>query len=76
MYQDGGIEEDVIHKITGWLKWWSVSRVLCDCRMPMKLKRISIEWLWNSVWFMVQNVLRDVQTNVCGKNENHEIDEW
>ena len=33
------IEEDVEHRIkTRWLKWRLVSRVLCDQRMPTRLK--------------------------------------
>jgi len=33
------IEEDVIHRIKEvWLKWITASGVLCDHRMPMKLK--------------------------------------
>jgi hypothetical protein len=33
------IDEDVSHRIkTGWLKWHQVSGVLCDPRVPLKLK--------------------------------------
>jgi hypothetical protein len=33
------IDEDVSHKIkVGWLKWRQASDVLCDPRMPLKLK--------------------------------------
>jgi len=37
--QDGEIGEDVTHRIkVGWLKWRSASGVLCDKRIPVKLK--------------------------------------
>jgi hypothetical protein len=33
------IDEDVSHRIkVGWLKWYQVSSVLCDLRVPLKLK--------------------------------------
>jgi len=36
---DGEIEADVSHHIQdGWLKWRRVSRVLCDKKVPLKLK--------------------------------------
>jgi hypothetical protein len=36
---DGEIEADVSHRIqAGWLKWRRASRVLCDKRVPLKLK--------------------------------------
>ena len=36
---DGEIENDIVHRIkSGWLKWRSASGVLCDRRIPMKLK--------------------------------------
>jgi hypothetical protein len=40
MFQkDGDIDEDVSHRIkVGWLKWCQVSGVLCDLRVPLKLK--------------------------------------
>jgi hypothetical protein len=37
--KDGDIEEDVRHGIlVGWLKFHQASRVLCDKRVPQKLK--------------------------------------
>jgi hypothetical protein len=37
--KNGDIDEDVSHRIkVGWLKWCQVSSVLCDHRVPQKLK--------------------------------------
>lgn len=37
--KNGGIKEDVDHRIkAGWMKWKMTSGVLCDKRMPIKLK--------------------------------------
>jgi hypothetical protein len=39
LQKDGDIDEDVRHRISaGWLKWRQVSGVLCDKRVPQKLK--------------------------------------
>ena len=39
LQKDGDIDEDVRHRIsTGWLKWCQTSSVLCDRRVPQKLK--------------------------------------
>src|SRR6185312_14165324 len=39
LQKDGGIDEDVRHRISaGWLKWCQTSGVLCDRRVPQKLK--------------------------------------
>jgi hypothetical protein len=39
LQKDGDIDEDVSHRIkTGWLKWRQASGVLCDPRVPLKLK--------------------------------------
>jgi hypothetical protein len=39
LQKNGDIDEDVSHRIkTGWLKWRQVSGVLCDRRIPLKLK--------------------------------------
>ena len=36
---DGEIVDDIIHRIqVGWLKWRAASRVLCNRRVPPKLK--------------------------------------
>ena len=43
LQKDGDIDEDVRHKIlAGWLKWRQASGVLCDRRVPQKLKVNSI----------------------------------
>jgi hypothetical protein len=39
LQKDGDIDEDVSHRIkVGWLKWRQASDVLCDPRVPLKLK--------------------------------------
>ena len=36
---EGDIEEDIQHRIkAGWVKWKNATRVLCDGKMPIKLK--------------------------------------
>jgi hypothetical protein len=39
LQKDGDIDEDISHRIkAGWLKWRQASGVLCDPRVPLKLK--------------------------------------
>jgi hypothetical protein len=39
LQKNGDIDEDVSHRIkAGWLKWHQASGVLCDPRVPLKLK--------------------------------------
>ena len=39
LQKDGDIDEDVKHRISaGWLKWRQASGILCDKRVPQKLK--------------------------------------
>ena len=39
LQRDRDIDEDVSHIIkSGWMKWWQASGVLCDKRVPQKLK--------------------------------------
>jgi hypothetical protein len=39
LQKDGDIDEDASHRIkAGWLKWRQASDVLCDPRVPLKLK--------------------------------------
>jgi hypothetical protein len=39
LQRDGDIDEDVSHRIkVGWMKWRQASGVLCDTRVPQKLK--------------------------------------
>jgi hypothetical protein len=39
LQKDGDIDEDVRHRISaGWLKWRQASSVLCDKKVPQKLK--------------------------------------
>jgi hypothetical protein len=39
LQKDGDIDEDLSYRIkVGWLKWRQASGVLCDSRVPLKLK--------------------------------------
>jgi hypothetical protein len=39
LQKDGDIDEDLSHRIkVGWLKWRQASGILCDPRVPLKLK--------------------------------------
>jgi hypothetical protein len=39
LQKDEDIDEDVSHRIkAGWLKWHQASGILCDPRVPLKLK--------------------------------------
>ncbi|GJY18897.1 hypothetical protein Tco_0390388 [Tanacetum coccineum] len=39
IHRSGRIDEDVTHRIrTGWMRWRTASGVLCDKRVPLKLK--------------------------------------
>jgi hypothetical protein len=39
LQKDGNNDEDLSHRIkAGWLKWCQASSVLCDHRVPLKLK--------------------------------------
>ena len=39
LQKNGDIDEDVRHRISdGWLKWRQASGILCDKRVPQKLK--------------------------------------
>ena len=39
LQKNGGIDEDVNHQIkAGWMKWHQASGILCDKRVPQKLK--------------------------------------
>jgi hypothetical protein len=39
LQKNGDIDEDVSHRIkAGWLKWHQASGVLCDPRVPLKIK--------------------------------------
>ena len=39
LQKDGDIDADVSHRIkVGWIKWRQASDILCDKRVPQKLK--------------------------------------
>ena len=43
IHKDGEIKEGLNHRIrAGWAKWRSAIGVLCDCRIPTKLRENSI----------------------------------
>lgn len=55
LHKNGGIKTDIDHRIkTGWLKWMGASGVLCDPKVPTKLKgkfyntAIRLEMLYGS----------------------------
>ncbi|GJN11353.1 hypothetical protein PR202_ga29537 [Eleusine coracana subsp. coracana] len=51
LQKDGDIDEDVRHRISaGWLKWRQASGVLCDKRVPQKLKAPSLALAMRSLW--------------------------
>ena len=58
MLQRGGdIDADVSHKIKArWIKWRQASGILCDNRVPQKLKVSSIERRLDRLCCMEQNV--------------------
>jgi len=56
---DGEIEADVNHRIqAGWLKWRRASGVLCDKKVPLKLKGKLYQTQSDRQCCMVQNVGR------------------
>jgi hypothetical protein len=57
LQKNGDIDEDVSHRIkAGWLKWCQASSVLCDPRVPLKLKANSIGLRSDRPCCMEQNV--------------------
>jgi hypothetical protein len=35
---NGGIDEDVNHKVKAWWKWWQASNIICDKKVPQNQK--------------------------------------
>ena len=56
LQRDGDIDEDVSHRIkAGWMKWRQASGVLCDKRVPQKLKdKFSCDFLIVLVLFVYE----------------------
>jgi hypothetical protein len=66
LQRDGDIDEDVSHRIkAGWVKWRQASGVLCDKRVPQKLKASSTGQRLGPLCYMELSVglLRDVISN-------------
>ena len=57
LQRDGDIDEDVSHRIkAGWMKWQQASSVLCDKRVPQKLKGKFYRTAIRPAMCLVQNV--------------------
>ena len=57
LQRDGDIDEDVSHRIkAGWMKWRQASGVLCDKRVPHKLKTSFIGRRLDLLCCMVHNI--------------------
>ncbi|GJY99025.1 retrovirus-related pol polyprotein LINE-1 [Tanacetum coccineum] len=61
------IDEDVAHRIgVGWMKWRAASRVMCDRRIPLKLKgkfyRVAIRPVWlRECWLIIKALANRVE---------------
>lgn len=56
---NGEIDEDVSHRIGAvWLKWWLASGILCNKKVPSKLKANPIELQSGRLCCMDQNAGR------------------
>ena len=57
LQENRGIEKDVTHKIqVGWNKWRNASSILCDRKVPLKLKEIFLKKNYeanNALWSRV-----------------------
>jgi hypothetical protein len=57
LQKDGDIDADVCHRIkAGWMKWRQASGILCDKRVPQKLKSKFIEQRLDPLCCMEHNV--------------------
>ncbi|KAF3660389.1 putative OTU domain-containing protein-like isoform X1 [Capsicum annuum] len=78
---DGEIDEDVSHRIgAGWMKWKLASGVLCDKKVPPKLKgkfyRVVVRpaLLYGAECWPVKN--SHIQKNEGGRNADVALDVW
>jgi len=54
---NGEIDEDINHQIkVGWQKWKNASGVLCDRRIPLRLKVEYIVWLLDRLYYTGRSV--------------------
>ncbi|GJN23525.1 hypothetical protein PR202_gb11181 [Eleusine coracana subsp. coracana] len=60
LQKDGDIDEDVRHRISaGWLKWRQASGVLCDKRVPQKLKALLV--VFHSIQYVLSYIDNCIQ---------------
>nr|GEX85362.1 retrovirus-related Pol polyprotein LINE-1 [Tanacetum cinerariifolium] len=56
IHRSGMIDDDVAHRIgAGWMKWRAASRVLCDWRIPLKLKGKFCKVRLDQLCYMIPN---------------------
>ena len=64
----GEIDGDVNYRIkVGWMKWKSATGVLCNRRMPLRLKESFIGQPLGPLYYMVRNV--GLPRDIIFKNE-------
>ena len=78
---DGKEEVEVTRRIqAGWKNWRDMSGVLCDKRMPMKLKgKVYRTVVRPAMMYGLETVpmkKSNEKENGSGRNENAEVDEW
>ncbi|KAF3625884.1 hypothetical protein FXO37_30633 [Capsicum annuum] len=79
--ENGEIDEDVTHRIgVGWMKWRLASEILCDKKVPPKLKKkSSTKWWLDRLYCMGWGVglLRSPHPeDEGGGDENASVDVW
>ena len=65
--KDGEIDEGIKHRIkAGWLKWRLASIVLCNWRIPTRLKKDFIKKWLDQLWTIEQKIGQS-RNNICTK---------